>query len=413
MSSRKTYFGIGWKDPNDPESGAPGKSDAEDRSAPTVVDDEKVAEGLRQLRSWYQAGTPEKSESDLSPAATPSPGESSFGTAHARPTAVGHATGSSAASQQRPAAPDPMRATMYGHDVHQFDFERPPADSAPPQATPAPTPSTALVLASASSAREQQELRQQLDGAPEGAPRSPSGSFQLASQKEAQRLQRPPGLRRSSHDVAPRPTMRRPAASHVMFGVGIAALVAAVLIWLSPDSGPDSAAASAPPRAPASLSTGIPSATAIHIPAPPAASQRTAPSVTAVEQRPAGPGRPTVPATFHAPTPAPVTTLTPALVAPKAERTSAPSIAKPRRPREPKPEVVKSTDDEVAALAMPGKEPDKTPPADAIAPPDRPVPTRKKVAPAGAKGSEQPDRDKTRSAGAIGDADETLPPSED
>jgi len=46
MASRKTYFGIGLpKDPTDP----PSPVDAADQSQPTVVDDEKVAEGLKQL----------------------------------------------------------------------------------------------------------------------------------------------------------------------------------------------------------------------------------------------------------------------------------------------------------------------------------------------------------------------------
>ena len=60
MGSRKTYFGIGWpKGGPDPDSGAGPRGDPEDRSAPTVVDDEKVAEGLRQLRSWYQGDAPD------------------------------------------------------------------------------------------------------------------------------------------------------------------------------------------------------------------------------------------------------------------------------------------------------------------------------------------------------------------
>ena len=47
MVSRKTYFGIGLpKDPTDPQ----GTVDPADESQPTVVDDEKVAEGLKQLR---------------------------------------------------------------------------------------------------------------------------------------------------------------------------------------------------------------------------------------------------------------------------------------------------------------------------------------------------------------------------
>src|SRR5437764_196129 len=56
MVSRKTYFGMGLpKDLTDP----PSTIDPADQSSPTVVDDEKVAEGLKQLRSWYQEASQE------------------------------------------------------------------------------------------------------------------------------------------------------------------------------------------------------------------------------------------------------------------------------------------------------------------------------------------------------------------
>jgi hypothetical protein len=216
-------------------------------------------------------------------------------------------------------------------------------------------------------------------------------------------------VRRSSHDLAPRAIARGPLASRVMFGVGIAALVGAVLVWLLQDNGSDSAAASAPARPPAPLSTGVPSATSIQIPAPPAAAERATLPVRAVEQRPLTAERPIVPATFHAPKPPSPTALTPA-----AEASSTPPpIPRPRRPREPRPEIVRSTGaDEAAGGATPGQEPDKTPSvAEAVAPPDRPAPARKKGESAGAKGSDTPARDKSR--GVIGDADETLPPSEE
>ena len=150
MASRKTYFGIGWpKDPADAIPGAPGTREPEDRSAPTVVDDEKVAEGLKQLRSWYQGDA--QQEQNRADSAVPAPyapqGSGSTGS-HARPTAVGHASGSPPA-MPRPMAPDPMRATMYGHDVHQFEFPPGPGDATPtPQQPPPPAAvSTALVVA--------------------------------------------------------------------------------------------------------------------------------------------------------------------------------------------------------------------------------------------------------------------------
>ena len=71
MASRKTYFGIGWpKASADPgavpedagEQGTePTPAPTADHSAPTVVDDRRVAEGLEQLRSWYQSDAPDQS----------------------------------------------------------------------------------------------------------------------------------------------------------------------------------------------------------------------------------------------------------------------------------------------------------------------------------------------------------------
>src|SRR4029077_14070219 len=92
-------------------------------------------DGLRQLRSWYQredqsdpgattgnpAVAPASSVGDPQPPAA----ASSLGGPQARPTTVGHATAPPASAAQRPIAPDPMRATMYGHDIHQFDLDLP------------------------------------------------------------------------------------------------------------------------------------------------------------------------------------------------------------------------------------------------------------------------------------------------
>src|SRR4249920_3739670 len=119
MVSRKTMFGIGLpKDPTDPSS----TRDPADQSSPTVVDDEKVAEGLKQLRSWYQEASHEDdTRRVVAPAVQPLPPASSA--PHARPTAVGHATGEAPPQTQRPLAADPMRATMFGHDLHRLDFD--------------------------------------------------------------------------------------------------------------------------------------------------------------------------------------------------------------------------------------------------------------------------------------------------
>src|SRR5262245_40674819 len=217
MASRKTYFGIGFKDPNDPESGPAGAGDPQDRSQPTVVDDEKVAEGLRQLRKWYQgeaqpAGADQVVTRD--PVASPA---STLGGGFARPTAVGHATGPPPpAAAQRPIAPDPMRATMYGHDVHSFDLDVPasggeaaPAVSSSP---PAASSSTALVLAKAG--LERGAVTRQHEAVPGAGPwpQPDSDRFPMAryGSGEAERLQRPAPIRPSSQA---RPASRVPTAS--------------------------------------------------------------------------------------------------------------------------------------------------------------------------------------------------------
>ena len=88
MASRKTYFGIGFKDPNDPESGPAGAGDPQDRSQPTVVDDEKVAEGLRQLRSWYSGGAQPAATDPVAGDPVPSPASTLGEARRGRPPSV-------------------------------------------------------------------------------------------------------------------------------------------------------------------------------------------------------------------------------------------------------------------------------------------------------------------------------------
>jgi hypothetical protein len=124
MSSRKTYFGIGvpGKDP-DPTEKSPEDDDRNsDYSAPTVVDDAKVAEGLKQLRAWYQpdaGGTDDDRESVVDSPSEPT----KLGMPYPRPTAVGHSTSDAEQPEERSVAPDPMRGTMFGHDVHRPELD--------------------------------------------------------------------------------------------------------------------------------------------------------------------------------------------------------------------------------------------------------------------------------------------------
>src|SRR5262245_59374713 len=273
MSSRKTYFGIGWpKDPTEPDQAAPAKSDAEDRSAPTVVDDEKVAEGLKQLRTWYQSDeTKIGNPMDDGPKPTPVPSPARPG---ARPTAVGNATGPPPAAQHRPAVPDPMRATQYGHDVHQFEFDAAAASSA---ATPPSAESTALVVAN----RGPEGYGLQAEAFPSPIGASPSGPFELARQGEAQRLHRPGAARKSaSHPVPAAAAARVPLYARLVLVIGVVCLVAAVLVvWLQPGGGSESTTDTPPP-----VGSTLP---ALPAPAPRAPVPPPAPAAAALPAAPA------------------------------------------------------------------------------------------------------------------------------
>jgi hypothetical protein len=406
MASRKTYFGIGWKDPANPESGpaesGPTKADPADRSSPTIVDDEKVAEGLRQLRSWYQGDTQQEQPPPGDAAArTPA---STIGGPQARPTAVGHATGPPAATAaQRPFAPDPMRATMYGHDVHQFDLDLPPAGSQ--QQQPPPASSTALVLAADPAARQQDAFRN-AGAVPTAMPPAQSDSFQLAGfgGGEAQRLQRPGGVRRAPEA---RPAPRVPMASRVMFGIGIASLLIAVTVWLVSGNGSETPAAE-PPPAPASVAPPV-------TPPPTSPAAVTPVGAPAPTERP-GVGKDSTPATARQSASAPAPVPIPAATTPKSDhsRTSATPAAlrSPRRSRETKSDEGRPTGDDGVEATRPATKPPRAETPD------------KEAAPKAAPAKEAPAKEvpaKETPAKEVApkaklrpiDTDETLPPSEE
>ena len=331
MASRKTYFGIGLpKDPTDP----PSTVDGADQSQPTVVDDEKVAEGLKQLRSWYQGDDkPDTNAADAAAVPAPySPPGSGPMESYARPTAVGHASGSPPA-MARPMAPDPMRATLYGHDVHQFEFPPGAADTTPtPQQPPPlqhqpPTPqyqppppaaSTALVVADPAARSREMMYRQQAEA--QGAPgRSTQMPFQLAGHGEAQRLVRPGGGKPTPYPP-PSSVARVPLTSKLVFAGGIAAFTGAVLIWLLSGNEPEMASAPpAPPPAPAAMVQTPPAPTPVRTVAP---TQTPVPTQT---QTPAPPAR--------TPAPAPPAVQPPALPARTATAPARPIVApSPRAP---------------------------------------------------------------------------------
>ena len=213
MASRKTYFGIGLpKDPTDPGTGPGGRDPSadfsDDRSAPTVVDDEKVAEGLRQLRSWYQGDAQARQPSTAAPARVAPPASIRSAASHG---AADRGRATRRGRRRRPArpmAPDPMRATMYGHDIHSsiptsrrsgHDADAATAAAATAAAATADAAtadaagaSTALVVADPAVRLREMMYRQQAE-AQGAAVRSTQMPFQLAGHGEAQRLVRPGG----------------------------------------------------------------------------------------------------------------------------------------------------------------------------------------------------------------------------
>jgi hypothetical protein len=261
------------------------------------------------------------------------------GKSEARPTAVGHATAPPAFAAQRPLAPDPMRATMYGHDVHQFDLDLPATRGA---ATPS---ASRTPLVPADLGHGQRAITRQAGA----VPWHQSDSFNLARAGEAERLQRPDGLRRSSRGS--RPQTRVPVMARVMFAVGTAAVVAAIAIWLLSGSDTDSSSAQPSPAA---------------IPTSPA---RTPPPAAA----PAAPAA--VPATT-APPAVPIPHLAAPKIGPRAPTTPA-RRRTPRKPREAKVDGTKvgfGEDAKAAGATTPPAAEKKAPATKRRAATDEPLP---------------------------------------
>ncbi len=253
MSSRKTYFGIGvpGKDPA-PAEKSPDDDDRSDYSAPTVVDDAKVAEGLKQLRAWYQ---PDANQGDDRESVVESPAEpTKLGMPYPRPTAVGHSTSDTAPTDQRSLPADPMRGTMFGHDVHRPELDIPasPNDASVSSTSPPED---------ASPRNEEAEGYSGWRGPTAGARGAPMAPFADFLRREAARP-RPPGSFHLSHadDTDSIAVSRRRITSNVLLAVfGVAAVVTAVMLGLrsaTPESTPSEPVPGSTSTAPAGRPAG-------------------------------------------------------------------------------------------------------------------------------------------------------------
>jgi hypothetical protein len=257
MVSRKTYFGIGLpKDLIDPVQVPQGGRDPEDdstpsagdHSAPTVIDDEKVAEGLAQLRNWYQNDKPEGAGRPV----TSGPAQPHPVPAGQRPTAVGHAS-SDLPMAPRQFAPDPMRATMFGHDIHRIDFgSLPSAADLPPAVNPSP-PGDARSAHGGAIPADPPPRPQAATPRPSASGTTPeSDAFRFADylQHQAAQPHSPAVWVSSPDDTQVRAQRRTPI---IVLAVGLAALALAVALAVQTKDRPN------PPSAPfpAGPSTGI------------------------------------------------------------------------------------------------------------------------------------------------------------
>ena len=248
MVARRTYFGVGF--PRGRASSEPAVAedgDSEDRSPPQVDDDETAAR-LKELRNWYQsnaaggsppidAPSPDHQQHQQPQPAQPAP----------RSTPVGHSSGG-VPGPTRPHAPDPMRATMFGHQIHSFDLDQPSAPDAPPPAT---NPANTHAGAGAANTRAAPPNRPPAASPPTPAwetPPSQPDPSRLADYLRRQAAQpHPPVAAWASSDDEPQ-THARWSTPIVVVVIGVAALAASVLLALRTGDAPSGAGmASVPP----------------------------------------------------------------------------------------------------------------------------------------------------------------------
>ncbi len=264
-----------------PDAGEPEEDVHSVNSEPTVVDEDKVAEGLQRLRSLQtMQGIPSVRSNANGNEGRPrlvidasSSEPTRIGLPAARPTAVGRSSALEPPGKQRNIQPD-LRGTMYGHDVHLPDIHRRiEADDAPsapvymPPSQPA-APSTQLV--------------------PYVEPRMPSFHGVEAYPRHAQPFRRPAAddfeLSRSQTIS---PLVRRGYLGAILVLFGLAAAGLATLAWMhfhgdgedghgsgATTASPEPAAPPAEPSAPAAAAGSAAPSAGVPDPAPSAPSIR-------------------------------------------------------------------------------------------------------------------------------------------
>ena len=270
----KTFHGIGDIEdeapPLGPEGAAPDSADTSDvrgvYSGPTVVDDDKVAEGLERLRSLEMPADLSEPVAELivdSSSSEPTKIGQPF---MARPTAVGRSMGSEHPSQDLVIPNDPLRGTMFGHTVHLPDLHVPvdaedKSSSGPIYVPPAAAQSPATT----------QMVRYQ------DRPQSVPGSTPFARNAQPFPLADvfPPHERDLRTETIP-PISRQPVARFVLGVVALAVLGGGAYAWMRQRAAEDEDAIPTLPVAPPTIG---------------------------LEQAPAAPPPPTPPTTLDVPAP--------------------------------------------------------------------------------------------------------------
>jgi hypothetical protein len=298
----KTFHGIGdigdEAPPLGPEGAAPDTVDNPDSSdvrgvysGPTVVDDDKVAEGLERLRSLEMPADYSEAVADMVEDSSSSEPTKIGQPFLARPTAVGRSTDSDHPPQEMMIPNDPLRGTMFGHTVHLPDLhvavDAEDVSSSGPIYVPPPT---AQPPATTQMVRYEDRPRPFAGSTP--FPRN-AQPFPLADVF-------PPHERDLRTETIP-PLSRQPVVRFVIGIVALAALGGGAYAWMRQRAAADEEAIPAMPVAPPAIGIEQPAAP----PTPPPAVPAAAAAVPEATPAPPTPPPPTPPVVAPVPVPAP------------------------------------------------------------------------------------------------------------